>query len=109
MPCLVTVKEKDQGARKRTRDRTRNKDLSNDPNYGNKVTVEDKGKDTNSPPRWNFLCEREIKNAKRARIEKMGAFPAFDADMTALSEAYGEMATAGKAFLATLSDDSDDD
>jgi hypothetical protein len=62
-----------------------------------------------SPPEWNFRCVREIENDKRERIEKMGAIPAFDADMTALSEAYGKMASDGRAFLATLSDDSDDD
>jgi hypothetical protein len=62
-----------------------------------------------SPPEWNFRCVREIENDKRERIEKMGAIPAFDADMKALSEAYGKMASDGRAFLATLSDDSDDD
>jgi len=51
---------------------------------------------------------REMENAKRERIEKMGAWPAFDADMAALAENYGRMAAEGKAFLATLSDDSDD-
>ena len=52
---------------------------------------------------------REIENDKRERIEKMGAIPAFDADMRALSEGYGKLAADGRAYLATLSDDSDDD
>ena len=96
-------------ARIRARDRTRNKDLGNDNDNGNKVTVEDKGKDTNSPPRWNFLCVREIENAKRARIEKMGVIPAFDADTGAMAAQYGAMAAEGRAFLASLSGDSSDD
>ncbi len=96
-------------ARIRTRDRTRNKDLGNDNDNGNKVTVEDKGKDPNSPPRWNFQCVREIENAKRARIEKMGVFPAFDADMGAVAAQYGAMAAEGRAFLASLGGDSSDD
>ena len=70
--------------------------------------AKDKGKDTNSPPTWNFLCVREIENAKRERIERMGFIPAFEADMEALANNYGRMAAEGKAFLATLSDDSDD-
>jgi hypothetical protein len=82
--------------------------MGNDNDNGNKATEEDKGRDTNSPPRWNFLCVRELENAKRERIEKMGIIPAFDADMAALAENYGKMAAEGKAFLATLSDDSDD-
>jgi hypothetical protein len=51
---------------------------------------------------------REIENAKRERIEQMSIIPAFDADMAALVENYGKMAAEGKAFLATLSDDSHD-
>ena len=60
------------------------------------------------PDTSDFICIREQENAKRQRIEKMGAWPAFDADMAALAENYGKMAAEGKAFLATLSDDSDD-
>ncbi len=39
----------------------------------------------------------------------MGEIPAFEADMAALAENYGRMAAEGKAFLATLSSDSDDE
>ena len=109
MPSLVTVKEDDQGARKTTRDTTRNKDLSNDPNNGNKVTVEDKNERKSPSPVWNFLCVREIENAKRERVERRGPFPAFMADMTALAATYGKMSDQGRAYLATLSDDTSDD
>jgi hypothetical protein len=51
---------------------------------------------------------REIENAKCERIEKMAFIPALEADMAALANNYGRMAAKGKAFLATLSDDSDD-
>ena len=75
----------------------------------NKNTVEDKNRDISSPPDWPFPCVREIENAKRERIERMGVVPAFDADMKALADKYGTMAAVGKAFLASLSDDSSDD
>ena len=39
----------------------------------------------------------------------MGEIPAFEADMAALAENYGRMAAEGKAFLATMSSDSDDE
>ncbi len=78
--------------------------VSDDDDNGN-----DKDKVINSPPLWKFQCVREIENAKRERIEKMGISPAFDADMAALAASYGKMAAEGKAFLATLSDDSDDE
>jgi hypothetical protein len=61
------------------------------------------------PPIWPFLCLREIENARLERIENMGFIPAMDADMAALAESYGRTAAEGKAFLATLSDSSDDD
>ena len=73
------------------------------------LTVDDKNERMSPPPIWNFLCVREIENAKRERVEKMGEWPAFDADMAALAENYGRMAAEGKAYLATLSDDSSDD
>jgi hypothetical protein len=52
---------------------------------------------------------REIENEKRERIERMGAIPAFDADMAALANNYGTMSAQGSAFLDTLSDDASDD
>ncbi len=51
---------------------------------------------------------REIENAKRDRIEKMGIIPAFDADMKALANNYGRMVMEGKDFLVTLTPDSSD-
>jgi hypothetical protein len=51
---------------------------------------------------------REIENAKRERIEKMGVIRAFEEDMAALANNYGRIAAAGQAFLDTLSDDSSD-
>ena len=80
--------------------------VSDDSDNGND---KDKDKVINSPPVWKFVCVREVENAKRERIEKMGIIPAFDADMAALASRYGQMAAEGKAFLATLSDDSDDE
>ena len=59
------------------------------------------------PDTSEFICIREQENAKRERIEKMGAWPAFDEDMKNLAENYGIMAAVGKAYLASLSDDSD--
>ena len=74
------------------------------------LTVDDKNERMSPPPPiWNFLCVREIENAKRERVERMGVFPAFVADMTALEAKLGTMAAEGKAYLATLSDDSSDD
>jgi hypothetical protein len=106
-------KEKSQGVRKRTRKSKSSKgDMGKDNNNGNdKVTAEEKDKETSSPPPppWDYLCVREIENAKRERIEKMGQIPAFEADMAALAENYGRMAAEGKAFLATMSSDSDDE
>jgi hypothetical protein len=73
------------------------------------LTVEDKIEDISTPPIWPFLCVREIENAKRERIKRMGVIPAFDADMKALADQYGTMAADDKAFLASLGDDSSDD
>ncbi len=106
-------KEKSQGVRKRTRKSKSTKgDMGKDNNNGNDtLTAEVKDKEISSspPPTWDYLCVREIENAKRERIEKMGRIPAFDADMAALAANYGRMAAEGKAFLATLSSDSDDE
>ncbi len=55
-----------------------------------------------------FLCIRDVENAKRERREKMGFIQAFEADMLALAEGYGQMAKEGKDFLATLTPDSSD-
>ncbi len=55
----------------------------------------------------DFICIREQENAKRQRIEKMGEWPAFEEDMKKLAANYGVMAAEGKAYLASLSDDSD--
>jgi hypothetical protein len=97
--------------RKKTRKTKSSKeDEGNDNNNGNdKGTAADKDKVINSSPTWPFLCQREIENARREGIEKMGFIPAFDADMAALAKNYGKMAAEGKEFLATLSDDSDDE
>jgi hypothetical protein len=73
------------------------------------LIVEDKNARMSPPPIWNFLCVREIENAKRERVERMGVFPALMADMTALGATYGKMAAEGEAYLATLSDDASDD
>ena len=73
------------------------------------LTVEDKIEDISTPPIWPFLCVREIENAKRERIKRMGVIPAFDADMKALADKYGRMAADGESFLASLGDDSSDD
>ena len=51
---------------------------------------------------------REVENAKRDRIEKMGIIPAFDADMEALANNYGQMAQGFRDFLNTLTPDSSD-
>ena len=56
----------------------------------------------------SFTCIRDVENARRERREKMGFFPAFEADMLALAEGYGRMAKEGKDFLASLSPDSSD-
>ena len=56
-----------------------------------------------------FTCVREQENAERERVQRMGTMPAFDADMLALSNRFGEAAKKGKAYLATLSDDSSDE
>jgi ATP-dependent exoDNAse (exonuclease V) beta subunit len=60
-------------------------------------------------PEWNFQCVREQENSERERIKRMGSIPAFDADIQKLADNYGKMAADGKAYLATLSEDSDDD
>jgi hypothetical protein len=66
--------------------------------------------ESNSPPPiWNFKCVREIENEKRERIERMGVFPAFMADMSSLANKYGTMATKGQAFLDELGGDASDD
>ena len=63
---------------------------------------------SSSAPVWNFQCVREQENAERERKRRMGSIPAFDADLQTLADTYGKMAAEGKAFLASLSDDSDD-
>ncbi len=82
--------------------------LLDEPIFKKKKSVQQVS-NNDSPPTWNFQCVREQENAKRERVEKMGEWPAFDADMAALAENYGRMAAEGKAYLATLSDDSDDE
>ena len=64
---------------------------------------------TATPEDWNFLCVREIENNARERIERMGPLPAFYEDMDNLANNYGRMAAEGKAYLGTLSSDSDSD
>ena len=64
---------------------------------------------TATPEDWNFLCVREKEYNARERIERMGAEPAFYEDMDNLANNYGRMAAEGKAFLDTLSSDSDSD
>jgi hypothetical protein len=75
-------------------------------------------KSISTPPSWDFVCVREQENTKRQRkeerdnehrqrIEEIGAWPAFDEKMAKLGDGYGRMAREGKAYLATLSDDSD--
>ena len=62
---------------------------------------------SNTGPTWNFLCVREIENARLEKIQKMGAWPALEDDLRLCA---GRMAVGigkAEAFLATLSDDSE--
>ena len=71
-------------------------------------------------PEWPYLCTREIelakanrmnslKLARQALIDKLGFLPAFDATMLEQSEIWARLAAEGRAFLDTLSSDSEDD
>ena len=50
---------------------------------------------------------REIENARLEKIERMGARAALEDDLRLSAKASGEECRKGRAFLATLSDDSD--
>ncbi len=65
--------------------------------------------DDNAFPVWNFRCVHEIENEKRERVERMGVIPAFDEDMNNLAAGYGKIVADGRAWLATLSQSSDED
>ncbi len=36
---------------------------------------------SNTEPTWNFLCVREIENARLEKIKRMGAWPALEDDL----------------------------
>ena len=62
---------------------------------------------SNTKPTWNFLCVREIENARLEKIKRMGAWPALEDDLGLCAEGLGVAVRKADAFLATLSDDSD--
>ena len=71
-------------------------------------------------PEWPYLCTRErelakanrmnsLKLAQQALIDKVGILPAFDASMLEQSESWARIAAESRAYLGSLSSDSDDD
>jgi hypothetical protein len=62
---------------------------------------------SNTEPTWNFLCVREIENARREKIKRMGATLAGEDDLRLSAEKLGVATLKAKAYLATLSEDSD--
>ena len=62
---------------------------------------------SNTEPTWNFLCVREIENARLEKIKRMGAWPAVEDDLRLCADKLGVASLKAKAYLATLSEDSD--
>jgi hypothetical protein len=58
----------------------------------------------NTSPTWNFVCVREVENARLEKIERMGARATLEDDLLLSARALGEQARIGRAYLATLSD-----
>ena len=58
---------------------------------------------------WNFTCVREVENAARQRVLRIGQIAAFDEDVLNLANKYGKLAADGRAYLASLTPDTSDD
>ncbi len=62
---------------------------------------------SNTEPTWNFLCVREIENARLEKIKRMGTWPALEDDIRLSVEQLAVERRKAEAYRATLSDDSD--
>ncbi len=60
------------------------------------------------PARESWRSKIESALAQQARIEELGFLPAFDATMLEQAEIWGRVAAESRAFLDTLTSDSED-
>ncbi len=61
----------------------------------------------NTSPTWNFKCVREIENERLEKIDRLGVYGAAQDDLVLSVTKMGDTAQKCRAYLATLSDDSE--
>ena len=61
----------------------------------------------NTAPTWNFKCVREIENERLEKIDRLGVYGASQDDLGLSVTKMGVQNDKCRAYLATLSEDSD--